>query len=93
MRARFAELEESSKTKLPKKRAKCRTTDVELVAEQAVSERAKHYTWTAKLDAEVYELKGKLKFWKCCNSVAVSRHSLLGDECNYQICQIASDRV
>lgn len=58
LRAGVAELVESSKKNVPKVRAKRRTADIEVAAEQERTERAEHTTRIAQLDDDVYELEG-----------------------------------
>lgn len=74
-------------------RAKRRTADMTVVAEQAQTDRAKHTAQIAQLKDDVHELKGKLDFFERRNIVADSLYSMLSDERDLLKHQIASYEV
>lgn len=62
LRARVAMLEEVSRTKAPKVRAKREIADMEVVVGQSCIERAKHKARIAQLEGNFPELKAMLAF-------------------------------
>lgn len=79
----MTQFEESLKAKAPATR---RTADMEVVAQQARKERAKHTAWIAQLDSNCRELKSKFDFFYRHNNIAGSMYFLLDDECDLLWC-------
>lgn len=82
LRARLAELEEASKTKVSKVRARRRTAFMKVVAEKAHMKRAEHTGQIAQLESNLYRRKDKLDFSECSNIVADLWYFTLSDECD-----------
>lgn len=82
LRACVWELKYLSWTKSPKEQTKHRTTNINVVAEQEIMERAEHTARIAQLGSHHHELKAKLEFLERHNHVTYLRYSLLVDECD-----------
>lgn len=93
LRARLAELEQSSKTQAAKVWAERKTADMEVVAEQPRTNRAEHLARIAYLEGDLHQVKGKLDFLKRLNTVFDSRYSMLVDKYDPFKCQIGSSVV
>lgn len=80
--ARVAELEEVSKTKASKVRAKHRAADIEVVAEQAHTKRTEHTARIAQLEGDLHKVKGKAGILGRLNNNADSRYFIPSNECD-----------
>lgn len=75
--------------KASKVQTKRRAVEMEVVGEQARTERVEHKARVAQLDGDLHKFKGKLDFLERRKNVADSRNSMLSDECNSQKRQIS----
>lgn len=93
LRACAAELEKSSETTAPQVCAMPRTANMEMVAAQTSTERAKHTALIAQLDGYIHEIDGKLDFLARRSNIADPRYSKLVDACDLPKRKISNSRI